>query len=225
MNTFTKSVHERPTASLHIIGNTPPKTRAPVIVRLPPPPPFLSLHFFPVISSETLVLVLDSEDLESSPEMTKKGGDIEAGYGGGSALYPNMMESPQLRWAFIRKVYTIVALQIVITIGVAAAINLIAPVRDFLLDRSTASFAAGVAIMILPFLGTYVKFQDRLDSFSSPIPCSMTALLPIAPLLKWNSNASDDVLQRAPPNQLCPPRPLHRLHRLRCWIGMHDSRR
>ncbi|XP_018685745.1 protein LIFEGUARD 2-like isoform X1 [Musa acuminata AAA Group] len=84
-----------------------------------------------------------------------RGWDVEAGgaaAGGGASLYPNMMESPQLRWAFIRKVYTIVALQIVITIGVAAAINLIAPVRDFLLDRSTASFAAGVAIMILPFL-------------------------------------------------------------------------
>ncbi|RZS02464.1 hypothetical protein BHM03_00032524 [Ensete ventricosum] len=106
-----------------------------------------------------------------------RGWDVEAGgaaAAGGASLYPNMMESPQLRWAFIRKVYTIVALQIVITIGVAAAINLIAPVRDFLLDRSTASFVAGVAIMILPFLGTYAKFQDRMDSFSSPIPCSMT---------------------------------------------------
>ncbi|KAJ8491061.1 hypothetical protein OPV22_012782 [Ensete ventricosum] len=84
-----------------------------------------------------------------------RGWDVEAGgaaAAGGASLYPNMMESPQLRWAFIRKVYTIVALQIVITIGVAAAINLIAPVRDFLLDRSTASFVAGVAIMILPFL-------------------------------------------------------------------------
>ncbi|URE23281.1 hypothetical protein MUK42_26197 [Musa troglodytarum] len=74
-----------------------------------------------------------------------------------------MIESPQLRWAFIRKVYTIVALQIVITIGVAAAINLIAPVRDFLLDRSTASFVAGVAIMILPFLGTYANERHPIN--------------------------------------------------------------
>ncbi|RZR81859.1 hypothetical protein BHM03_00008165, partial [Ensete ventricosum] len=103
LNTFTKSVHEKPTA-------------------------------------------------ESSAEMTKKEGDIEAGYGGGSSLYPNMMESPQLRWAFIRKVYSIVALQILLTIAVAGVVNFVEPVRSFLLSHTTASLVVYILIIISPFL-------------------------------------------------------------------------
>ncbi|KAL1539728.1 protein LIFEGUARD 3-like [Salvia divinorum] len=45
----------------------------------------------------------------------EKGDDIEA-----ALLYPSMEENPQLRWAFIRKVYAILAVQLVATIAVAA---------------------------------------------------------------------------------------------------------
>ncbi|XP_065025257.1 protein LIFEGUARD 4-like [Musa acuminata AAA Group] len=95
--------------------------------------------------------------------MTKKGGDIEAGYGGGSALYPNMMESPQLRWAFIRKVYSIVALQILLTIAVAGVVNFVEPVRSFLLSHTTASLVVYILIIISPFLVLLpmIYFRER----------------------------------------------------------------
>ncbi|CAL9166707.1 unnamed protein product [Musa hybrid cultivar] len=95
--------------------------------------------------------------------MTKKGGDIETGYGGGSALYPNMMESPQLRWAFIRKVYSIVALQILLTIAVAGVVNFVEPVRSFLLSHTTASLVVYILIIISPFLVLLpmIYFRER----------------------------------------------------------------
>ncbi|KAG6403001.1 hypothetical protein SASPL_135216 [Salvia splendens] len=45
----------------------------------------------------------------------EKGDDIEA-----ALLYPSMEENPQLRWAFIRKVYAILTVQLIATIVVAA---------------------------------------------------------------------------------------------------------
>ncbi|GLT99560.1 hypothetical protein SLE2022_169940 [Rubroshorea leprosula] len=45
-------------------------------------------------------------------------GDIETG----GALYPTMCESPELRWAFIRKVYTILSVQLLLTAAVAFAV-------------------------------------------------------------------------------------------------------
>ncbi|XP_047952289.1 protein LIFEGUARD 3-like [Salvia hispanica] len=45
----------------------------------------------------------------------EKSDDIEA-----ALMYPSMEENPQLRWAFIRKVYTILAVQLIATIVVAA---------------------------------------------------------------------------------------------------------
>ncbi|OAY72935.1 BI1-like protein [Ananas comosus] len=75
--------------------------------------------------------------------MAKGSGDLESGSGGGGggALYPYMIESPQLRWAFIRKVYAIVAFQILATTAVAAAVNFVHPVRAFFLSHTPASLA------------------------------------------------------------------------------------
>ncbi|KAG8061282.1 hypothetical protein GUJ93_ZPchr0003g17826 [Zizania palustris] len=75
-----------------------------------------------------------------------------AGAGAGGGLYPYMIESPQLRWAFIRKVYVIVAMQLMVTVAVAAAVNLVDPIKTFFLSRSPAAIAAIVAIIIGPLL-------------------------------------------------------------------------
>ncbi|PKA64959.1 BI1-like protein [Apostasia shenzhenica] len=77
----------------------------------------------------------------------EKRGDVEMG-----ALYPNMMENPQMRWAFIRKVYMIVTLQILITIAVSSVVIFYRPIPEFLLSRTFPSLAAMIAIIILPFL-------------------------------------------------------------------------
>ncbi|KAG0475433.1 hypothetical protein HPP92_015119 [Vanilla planifolia] len=75
-----------------------------------------------------------------------KGGDIEMG------LYPNMTESPQMRWAFIRKVYSIVTLQILITIAISAIVVFYRPIPDFFLSRTTSAIVALVFLSISPFL-------------------------------------------------------------------------
>ncbi|KAG0473771.1 hypothetical protein HPP92_015628 [Vanilla planifolia] len=75
-----------------------------------------------------------------------KGGDIEMG------LYPNMTESPQMRWAFIRKVYSIVTLQILITIAISAIVVFYRPIPDFFLSRTTSAIVALVFLTISPFL-------------------------------------------------------------------------
>ncbi|RZC48934.1 hypothetical protein C5167_017363 [Papaver somniferum] len=50
--------------------------------------------------------------MNMQPPPFGKNGDIEAG---NSQLYPNMLVNPQLRWAFIRKVYVILSLQLLLT--------------------------------------------------------------------------------------------------------------
>ncbi|CAD6226567.1 unnamed protein product [Miscanthus lutarioriparius] len=53
----------------------------------------------------------------------QKGVDVEAGTSGGARqLYPGMQESPELRWALIRKIYVILSLQLLLTAVVAAVV-------------------------------------------------------------------------------------------------------
>uniref|UniRef100_A0A453GLI2 Uncharacterized protein n=2 Tax=Aegilops tauschii subsp. strangulata TaxID=200361 RepID=A0A453GLI2_AEGTS len=65
-----------------------------------------------------------------------KGGDIEAGTSGGAAapaqvLYPGMAESPELRWALIRKIYVIISLQLLLTAVVAAVVVKVRAIPHF----------------------------------------------------------------------------------------------
>ncbi|GLJ12024.1 hypothetical protein SUGI_0182300 [Cryptomeria japonica] len=71
-------------------------------------------------------------------------GDLESG-GGGRALYPDqpVYETP-LRWAFIRKIYTILSLQLLLTIAVAAVMVFVHPIAHFFV-----STAAGLAVYII----------------------------------------------------------------------------
>ncbi|KAA8543281.1 hypothetical protein F0562_021224 [Nyssa sinensis] len=49
-------------------------------------------------------------------------------------LYPMMLESPELRWAFIRKIYAIVTIQLLLTIAVAAAVVSVHPIATFIVS-------------------------------------------------------------------------------------------
>ena len=73
---------------------------------------------------------------------------------GGGGMYPYMMESPQMRWAFIRKVYVIVTLQLLLTVAVAAAVNLVGAVSGFFRSRTPAALIAFIGIIIAPIIGT-----------------------------------------------------------------------
>ncbi|KAK4388293.1 protein LIFEGUARD 4 [Sesamum angolense] len=76
--------------------------------------------------------------------------DVEAGGKRGGRLYPGMQEDPMLRWAFIRKVYSILCLQFILVVGVAFAMLLTPPVRDFLRTPN------GRYVMIALILVTFV---------------------------------------------------------------------
>lgn len=88
------------------------------------------------------------------PDTEGKGVDIESGAGtGGAALYPKMTEEPRLRWAFIRKVYSILAAQFLFTAGVAAAITFIRPIPEFVLSNTPASWAVYFGMLLSPIIG------------------------------------------------------------------------
>ncbi|XP_020591713.1 BI1-like protein [Phalaenopsis equestris] len=81
---------------------------------------------------------------------TYKGADLEAG-GRARPLYPSMLESPEIRWAFIRKIYTIVSIQMLLTIAVSAVVISVRPISHFFVS-STAGLALYIFLVILPFL-------------------------------------------------------------------------
>ncbi|MCD9641430.1 Protein LIFEGUARD 4 [Datura stramonium] len=74
--------------------------------------------------------------------------DVEAG---ARQLYPAMLENPQLRWAFIRKVYSILTLQLLLTIGVASVVVTVHPIAHFF-----ASTGAGLALYILLIITPFI---------------------------------------------------------------------
>lgn len=78
-----------------------------------------------------------------------KTGDIEAG---GAGLYPMMLESPDMRWAFIRKIYGILSVQLLLTVIVAAIVVVnIHPIAHFILS-SHAGLAIYIVLVISPFI-------------------------------------------------------------------------
>ncbi|PPD85673.1 hypothetical protein GOBAR_DD17396 [Gossypium barbadense] len=75
-------------------------------------------------------------------------GDAEAGP---QPLYPMMLEPPELRWAFIRKVYSIVALQLLATAGVVATVVFVHPIARFFVSTG-AGFALYMVLIVTPFI-------------------------------------------------------------------------
>ncbi|KAK1412578.1 hypothetical protein QVD17_33950 [Tagetes erecta] len=67
------------------------------------------------------------------------------------ALYPNMPESPDLRWSFIRKVYSIVTIQLLLTVAVAAFVVSYHPIVTFL-TTTKGGLACYILIIITPFI-------------------------------------------------------------------------
>lgn len=78
-----------------------------------------------------------------------KGGDVEAG--GSRALYPMMLESPELRWAFIRKIYSILTIQILLTIAIAAIVVTYRPIAVFF-TTTGAGLGLYIFLIFLPLI-------------------------------------------------------------------------
>ncbi|KAL8192079.1 hypothetical protein R6Q57_028200 [Mikania cordata] len=75
--------------------------------------------------------------------------DVESGTS--EPLYPTMMESPDLRWSFVRKIYTIVAIQLLLTVVVGAVVVSYHPIVTFL-TTTRGGFACYILIIFTPFI-------------------------------------------------------------------------
>ena len=85
----------------------------------------------------------------------KSKGDIEMG--GDGHLYPMMLESPEMRWAFIRKVYAILSMQLFLTVVVAAIVILVDPISDFMLHNR-----AGIGLYLIIVVMSLIRmFSNR----------------------------------------------------------------
>ncbi|CAN6439634.1 unnamed protein product [Victoria cruziana] len=78
-----------------------------------------------------------------------KGADVEAGVA--PPLYPGMTESPELRWAFIRKIYSILTLQLLLTVAVCAVIVTVHPIANYLAS-TTPGLVIYIIVVVLPFI-------------------------------------------------------------------------
>ncbi|XP_042516577.1 protein LIFEGUARD 2-like [Macadamia integrifolia] len=70
---------------------------------------------------------------------------------GSRPLYPMMLESAELRWAFIRKVYSILTMQLVLTVAVAAVVVAYHPISQFFVT-TTPGLVLYIVLIILPFI-------------------------------------------------------------------------
>ncbi|PWA96727.1 bax inhibitor-1 family protein [Artemisia annua] len=81
--------------------------------------------------------------------------DIETGPSG--KLYPTMTESPELRWGFIRKVYAIVTVQLLLTVAVGALVVKFHPIVKFF-TATTGGLVCYVILLIIPFIMLFLLF-------------------------------------------------------------------
>ncbi|KAL5203636.1 hypothetical protein ABZP36_008507 [Zizania latifolia] len=72
-------------------------------------------------------------------------------------------EDPRLRWAFVRKVYGILALQLAFTAAIAAVACAVKPVPRFLESGSLASWLVYIAILLSPLLVLWpmLKYREK----------------------------------------------------------------
>lgn len=146
--------------------------------------------------------------LRPPPKGPEWGGDPEAG-SAARPLYPMMLESPQLRWAFVRKVYTILSIQMLLTIAVASVVVFVRPVALFFVS-TPAGFGLYIFLIILPFIGTYGLLRILL-CFNSLIRHLRIRVF----VFLICSAVPSVLLLPAPPGEPAAPRPLHRRHQLR----------
>ncbi|KAK4492511.1 hypothetical protein RD792_003322 [Penstemon davidsonii] len=74
--------------------------------------------------------------------------DIESGR---EPLYPMMLESPELRWSFIRKIYSIVSIQLILTIAIASVVVTVHPISHFFTSTG-AGLALYIVLIITPLI-------------------------------------------------------------------------
>lgn len=80
--------------------------------------------------------------------------DVESG---STPLYPMMLESPELRWSFIRKVYSIICMQLLLTIFIGCIVVYVRPISLFFVTTNTG-LALYIVLIIMPFISMCFLF-------------------------------------------------------------------
>ncbi|RDX88878.1 Protein LIFEGUARD 4, partial [Mucuna pruriens] len=91
-------------------------------------------------------------------------GDIEMGFphAHDSTLYPSMIESPELRWGFIRKVYVIISIQLLFTAAFASIFIFFTPAKNFArYNNYRLLIFIGVAIFSFIVLFVLSKYYNK----------------------------------------------------------------
>ncbi|KAF9682921.1 hypothetical protein SADUNF_Sadunf05G0158100 [Salix dunnii] len=65
--------------------------------------------------------------------------------------YPAELDGPRYRWIFIRKVYTIIAIQLLVTVAVATAVVSVHSISNFIV-HTKVGLAIYIAIIVIPFV-------------------------------------------------------------------------
>ncbi|CAI9292845.1 unnamed protein product [Lactuca saligna] len=82
--------------------------------------------------------------------------DLEAG-----KHYPSQMEDPQLRWGFIRKVYSILTLQLLLTVLIASIVVLTPRINQFFRTQTGLIVYLIIAIITMIVLLVMQLFMNR----------------------------------------------------------------
>ena len=77
-----------------------------------------------------------------------------------------MLENPQLRWAFIRKVYVIISIQLILTVAVTATVVFYRPIPRFVVE-TTPGLIVQIAVIVLTLIGTYEYAHLYIVQFCS----------------------------------------------------------
>ncbi|XP_011032647.1 PREDICTED: BI1-like protein [Populus euphratica] len=65
--------------------------------------------------------------------------------------YPAELDGPRYHWVFIRKVYTIIAIQLLVTVAVATAVVSVHSISNFIV-HTKVGLAVYIAIIVIPFI-------------------------------------------------------------------------
>ena len=139
--------------------------------------------------------------------------DVEAG---ARPLYPMMLENPELRWSFIRKVYSIITLQLLATIAVASVVVSVRPISLFFVSTA-GGLALYIVLIITPFIGKCIFLFDFSLLF---VLRGCSAYFWLSSLCKCRSAVPFILLPPEAPRELSSSGNFHDFSCVRCGIDL-----
>lgn len=87
----------------------------------------------------------EAEEVDESGNEAEEGDRVQNSY-------PIIMENLEMRWAFVKKVTPIQAIQMLLMVAVALTVMFVPPVANFFVS-TTVGFGLYIVSTILPFIG------------------------------------------------------------------------